>query len=126
MIVAIGWQHISVIGTALSAAVLLDVDVSRHRFEELTSRPRHRTLLIEGDNDMRETMIAALESEIEVLMESWKLSMARATNTIAQYSGRQVSTHLGHNLGACAAELSELAGKIESTQQILAFVRQQV
>jgi hypothetical protein len=74
---------------------------------------------------MREKMIEDLEKELEVLMESWKLAMSQATNLIESYAGRQVSTHLGHNLGNRAAELSELAAKIDQTQKILAYVRQQ-
>jgi hypothetical protein len=72
---------------------------------------------------MRDKMIEDLEKELEVLMESWKLAMSQAINLIEHHAGRQVSTHLGHNLGNRAAELSELAAKIDQTQKILAYIR---
>jgi len=74
---------------------------------------------------MREKTIETLENEVNQLTISWNLAMDRATNLIASYDGRQVSTHLGHNLAASATELSELAARIEQTHNILAYVRSQ-
>lgn len=74
---------------------------------------------------MKDKIIETLESELSLLMNSWTLAMSQAIGLIENYAGRQVSTHLGHNLGNRAAELSEIAAKIDQTQRILAFVREQ-
>jgi len=74
---------------------------------------------------MRDKLIAALEEEIGQLNRSYNLAMNHATNLLKSYEGRQVSSHLAHNLAYCAADLAGLAAKIEQTHSILAYVREQ-
>lgn len=76
--------------------------------------------------DKRDKMIETLESELAILNRNWQNAMEQANRLLESYTGRQVSTHLGHNLGNRAAELSEIAAKIDQTQRILAYVREQV
>lgn len=66
----------------------------------------------------------ALEIELTNLNRSYNLTMDQATNLIAGYHGRPASTHLGHNLGNVAAELSVYAAKIEETASILRFIKE--
>jgi hypothetical protein len=80
--------------------------------------------MLSGRFAVRDKIIEALEQEIAVLNSSWQLAIGNTLSCIKSYEGRQVSTHLGHNLGNRAAELSEIAAKIDQTQRILAFVRE--
>lgn len=65
------------------------------------------------------TLYDMLLSERELLGRRYSLAMDRATNLVTDYYKRPASTHLGHNLGSIAVELSELAGKIEEVTGIL-------
>ena len=74
---------------------------------------------------MRDQMIETLEKELQMLNTSWRITFEHTEALLASYADRQVSQHLAHNLANCATDLSELAGKIDSTQRILAYVREQ-
>ena len=78
-----------------------------------------------GRNQLRGEVIETLEHEVNILNTRWQLAMERATELVKRYEGRQVSTHLGHNLANCATELSEIAARVEQTHNILAYVRSQ-
>jgi hypothetical protein len=66
---------------------------------------------------------AALEREIVNLQRRYTLAMERATSMLADYTGRSASTHLGHNLGSVANEISELAAQIDQTTMLLRDLR---
>lgn len=68
----------------------------------------------------RDALIKVLESELEILNKQYELERIQAVRLLE--TARQ-SEHLGHNLGNRAAALSEIAGKMEQTQRILATVR---
>jgi hypothetical protein len=72
---------------------------------------------------MRDQTIEALEQEINLLNSKWQIAMEQAIELVKRYEGRQVSTHLGHNLANAATELSEIAAKVEQTHSVLAYVR---
>ena len=70
---------------------------------------------------MKATIGTALEFELINLNRRWDNAIDAAIRTLEDARGRPVSTHLGHNLGNGAAELSMLAGKIESIKGVIAF-----
>lgn len=64
-------------------------------------------------------LMADLEREIENLKNRHRCEAQRGQRMLEEaIAGERYSTHLGHNLGAVANEISELAAKIEQTEMI--------
>jgi septal ring factor EnvC (AmiA/AmiB activator) len=82
---------------------------------------------LKGANGMAK-MIEALEREIENLKARHRSEIQRGQRMLEEAIARDgdPSTHLGHNLGAVANEISELAAKIEQTQMILRDLKTRV
>lgn len=69
-------------------------------------------------------LIVDLELEVARLKVSFKLEAERGQRMLQDYIERgNFSSHLGHNLGTSATELSKLAGQIESTEAMLRHVK---
>ena len=66
-------------------------------------------------------LIETLSAELAMLNENYALLVAQAIRLLED-DGKRVSTHLGHNLGNRAAELSVIAGQIEFTKRLLAHL----
>lgn len=67
------------------------------------------------------TITEALAAERHQLGESYIYTTKRAARIVEDYATKQPSDHFGHNLGAVAAELSVLAGKIEAIDRVMRF-----
>jgi len=69
--------------------------------------------------------IEQLEAAIAMERESYKFLLDRTIAMLKNDSndGQRVSTHLGHNLGARAAEFSCIASKVEMLETVLRTVR---
>jgi hypothetical protein len=74
---------------------------------------------------MMNPMITALTAEVEMLNASYVLAIEQTQRLLSDSIGRTPSTHLGHNLASRAAELSVIAGKLETAKATLAFAQQQ-
>jgi len=61
----------------------------------------------------------ASKREMIALNQQYTATIERAVSDLKEASGRRPSTHLGHNLGNRAAELSVIAGKIEQMQALI-------
>ena len=66
-------------------------------------------------------MIEALKAEVEMNEQSYRLVTEQTSRLIADYAGKAPSSHFGHNLAARAAELSVIAGKLETARGSLRY-----
>jgi hypothetical protein len=70
------------------------------------------------------TTLDVLNSELSMLKDNYASAIRSATDLLERDGGvDRVSTHLGHNLASRAAELSVLAGKIDSVNRVIAHIR---
>lgn len=73
-----------------------------------------------------DSLVDALAQELVILRASYDAALASAKNRIEEAALRAPSTHLGHNLGATAHELSVIAAKIEQTTTVLRDVKARI
>lgn len=64
------------------------------------------------------TMVQAMKAEVVLTESHYIQATDRAARLVADYAKRTPSSHFGHNLAAIAAELSMVAGKLETAQAV--------
>ena len=71
---------------------------------------------------MNEKLMTALQAELAMLNENYALEIRSAVRLLEDSKDRSASSHLGHNLGNRATELSVLAGKIDTVKRFIAHL----
>lgn len=77
------------------------------------------------ETEMKDKLIAAMKTEVEMIERSYKLELESARNIVESYSRKAPHSHCGHGLAAVAGELAALAGKMDEALRVLNFLEKE-